>query len=76
MLYLLAIILPPLAILFSGKIFQAIFNLLVLVGGFLFLLVFGSGTWLLCVIHALFVVHSYKQDKRTDRIIDALKDRR
>ena len=73
MLYILAILLPPVAILFCGKIFQAIFNFIVLVGGFLMLLLFGSGTWLLCVIHAMFVVHSYKQDKRTERIVDALK---
>ena len=73
MRYLLAVLLPPLAILFCGKIFQAIFNFILLVGGFLVLLLFGSGTWLLCVIHALFVVHNYKQDKRTERIIEALK---
>lgn len=75
MLYLLALLLPPLAILFCGKFFQAIFNAFVLIGGFLILLIFGSGTWLLCAIHALFVVYSYKQDKQTDRIIAAMKGR-
>ena len=35
MLYLVAIIFPPLAVLISGKPFQAIFNLIVLILGIL-----------------------------------------
>ncbi len=58
MLYLLAVILPPVAVLACGKPFQAILNLV------LTLMVYFPG-----LIHALFVVHNYYSDKRTERII-------
>ncbi|MDR6224235.1 YqaE/Pmp3 family membrane protein [Desmospora profundinema] len=56
MLYLLAIILPPVAVLFVGKPFQAILNLI--------LTLFG---WLPGVIHAVLVVNEQKADKRAQR---------
>ena len=46
MMYLLAIFLPPVAVLFCGKPFQAIIN-------FILTLIF----WVPGVIHAIFVVH-------------------
>ena len=61
MLYLLAIILPPVAVLICGKPIQAVFNLI------LTLLL-----WIPGVVHAIFVVHSHLADRRTDRIIDAI----
>ena len=74
-LYLVAIIVPPLAILLSGKPFQAIFNFLLLV---LCLLVFigtfglASGitfvVWVACIAHGMFTVHGRKQAAR-DRAI-------
>lgn len=51
--YFLAILLPPLAILLSGKPFQAILNI--------FLLILG---WLPGVIHEVLVVKEVKDDKR------------
>jgi uncharacterized membrane protein YqaE (UPF0057 family) len=60
MLYLLAIVLPPVAVLVAGKPFQALLNLL------LTLLFYFPG-----LIHALFVVHNHYADKRTDRLIAA-----
>ena len=62
MRYLLAILLPPIAVIICGKPFQAIINLLLT-------LLF----WLPGAIHAIFVVHTYLADKRTDRIVDAIK---
>jgi uncharacterized membrane protein YqaE (UPF0057 family) len=62
MRYLLALILPPIAVLACGKPFQAILNIL------LTLCFFVPG-----VIHALFVVHSYLADKRTDRLVEAIQ---
>ena len=62
MRYLLAIILPPLAVLICGKPVQFILNLLLT-------LLF----WFPGMIHALFVVHGYYADKRTDRIVSAIK---
>ncbi|WP_113805990.1 YqaE/Pmp3 family membrane protein [Bacillus taeanensis] len=53
MLYILAIIFPPLAVLIAGKPFQAIVNLI------LTLCFYVPG-----LIHALLVVHDRKADKR------------
>ena len=58
MLYLLAILLPPIAVLIAGKPFQAVLNVLLCIC----LLVPG-------IIHAIFVVNNYYADKRTDRIV-------
>jgi uncharacterized membrane protein YqaE (UPF0057 family) len=65
MRYLLAIILPPIAVLLCGKPVQAILNLLLTI---LF--------WIPGVVHALFVVHSYLADKRTDRLLEAVEESR
>jgi uncharacterized membrane protein YqaE (UPF0057 family) len=64
MLYLLAFILPPLAVLLAGKPLQAILSV--------FLTVLG---WVPGIVHALFVVNNHYADKRAERIIKAMKDR-
>ncbi|PTM58937.1 YqaE/Pmp3 family membrane protein [Desmospora activa] len=56
MLYLLAVILPPVAVLFVGKPFQALLNLILTLIG-----------WLPGMIHAILVVNEYKADKRAKR---------
>lgn len=63
MRYILAIFLPPVAVFLCGKPLQGIISI------FLTLLFFIPG-----VIHALFVVHNHLADKRTDRVVDAIKD--
>lgn len=62
MRYLLAIVFPPLAVLLCGKPIQAILNC------FLTLLF-----WIPGVLHALFVVSNHLADKRTDRLIRAIR---
>ena len=62
MLYLVAILLPPVAVLLAVKPFQALFNLL------LTILLYVPG-----LIHALLVVHNHYADKRTARIIKATR---
>lgn len=62
MRYVIAIFLPPLAVLLCAKPFQALLNILLT-------LCF----WVPGVIHALFVVHNHIADKRTDRIVRAIK---
>ncbi len=62
MLYLIAVILPPLAVLLCGKPFQALLSLIAqatLIG------------WLPATLHALFVVNNHYADKRTARLIKA-----
>lgn len=61
MRYILAVLLPPVAVLLCGKPFQALFNIL-------FTLVF----WLPGVIHALLVVNDYHAEQQADRIERAL----
>jgi uncharacterized membrane protein YqaE (UPF0057 family) len=63
MRYLIAILLPPLAVFLCGKPIQGILNI------FLTLLF-----WIPGVIHALFVVHSHLADLRTDKIVKAIKE--
>jgi uncharacterized membrane protein YqaE (UPF0057 family) len=58
--YLLAILLPPVAVLSVGKPAQAVLNLV------LTLCFFVPG-----MLHALLVVHSAEADARTQRLIDA-----
>ena len=61
MLYLLAILLPPVAVLLCGKPIQALLNLLLTVLGYFPRL-----------IHAILVVNAYKADQRNDRLIRAM----
>lgn len=64
MMYLLAILLPPLAILMCGKPIQAIVNLIAcmtLIG------------WIPGIIHAMLVVSSHHADKRNQKIIDEMR---
>lgn len=62
MRYLLAIILPPVAVLLCGKPLTALLNLV------LTLLL-----WLPGVIHALFVVNSYYADERNKKLLRAME---
>lgn len=61
MIYLVAIIFPPLAVLLIGKPVQALLNL------FLTLLFYVPG-----LIHAILVINSHKADKRNDALIKAM----
>ncbi len=65
MRYLLALLLPPVGMLLCGKIFQAIFCVLLMIT------LIG---WPVASIWALFVVHSHLADKRMDRLVCAVRD--
>lgn len=56
MLYILCIVFPPAAVLFTGRPFLAVVNLLLC----LFL-------WIPGIVHAFFVVSEYKADRRAAR---------
>lgn len=64
MRYLLAIILPPVAVLLCGKPIQFLLNIILTLC-----------LWIPGMIHALCVVSSHLADKRTDRIVQAMKSR-
>jgi uncharacterized membrane protein YqaE (UPF0057 family) len=64
-LFLIAVILPPLAVLLCGKFFQALLSIpLTLLG------------WVPGVIHALFVVNNHYADQRQQRLIRAMERQR
>ena len=65
MRYLIAIILPPLAVLLCGKPFQFILNI-----------VLTLCFWIPGMIHALLVVNGHLADRRTDRIVGAIQQTR
>jgi hypothetical protein len=79
MSYLLAILVPPLALLFQGRPFQAVFNAMLWIGGLLFILlpfVAGQAAWLISVIWAVAVVYDRRQEARDRRLIqDAIRQR-
>lgn len=62
MLYLLAIVFPPLAVLLVGKPFQAMLNVVLC----LFL-------WIPGIIHAFMVVNESKNNKRHKELIRTLQ---
>lgn len=79
MSYLLAILVPPLAILFQGRPFQAVFNGILWLGGLLFILlpfVAGQAAWLLAVIWAIVVVYNRRSEARDRRMIEEALRRR
>lgn len=75
MIYLVAIICPPLALLFKGKIFQAIFNAVLWVLSLVFLLLGGFILWAITVIWAIVVIKGINDDERTQQIVDAIKSK-
>ena len=73
MMYLLAVIVPPLALLLSGRVFQAVFNALLWVLGLvLTILPFLVGLPLLglAALWALAVVHNRQRSARDQRLVD------
>ena len=62
-MYILALLLPPIAVLLSGKPFQFLINIILC----LFF-------WIPGIIHAFFVVADTKANKRTGKIVDAIRE--
>ncbi|HEX2839322.1 MAG TPA: YqaE/Pmp3 family membrane protein [Phycisphaerales bacterium] len=60
--YLLCIVLPPVAVLTTGRWVQAIINIVLTILG-----------WVPGVVHAALIVHDFKEEQRTNRIIDAVR---
>jgi hypothetical protein len=73
MLYLVALIVPPLAVLLCGKPFQAFINFLIFSTLLVFALLTLPIALPICVIHALFVVHNYYADQRNERLMRAFE---
>ena len=61
MRYVLALLLPPVAVLLCGKPVQFLLNILLCLLG-----------WVPGIIHAVLVVHDHLDDKRTEKLIRAM----
>lgn len=69
MMYLLAIVLPPLALLFQGRVFQALLNLVLFAFSLVFALLSFGTLWMICVAWAVVVVYRDRDEARTRRIV-------
>ena len=76
MRYLIALLVPPLALLLCGKVFQFLISLFLCVAVAVMSL-FGIGLFLLWVpaLHAILVVHSHLADNRNQKLIKAVQSR-
>ncbi|PCI47946.1 MAG: YqaE/Pmp3 family membrane protein [Alphaproteobacteria bacterium] len=72
MIYLVAIFIPPLALIIEGKIFQAVINAVFWILGIVFVILGGFILWAITIIHAVIVVHGARSDARTQKIVDAI----
>jgi hypothetical protein len=78
MLYLLAVVCSPLAVLFAGKPFQALFNLIfwlfaIILESTIVLYHAGFVLWLIAFAHAVLVIHDTHEERRARMISKALR---
>ena len=78
MIYLIAILCSPLALLFAGKPISAIFNLVLYVLSIVCwatIIFFHVGflLWLLAFVHAAMAISDAREDRRARRIIRAMR---
>lgn len=75
MLYVLAVIFPPLGLLCAGRVGAAILNLIIVIISVPLIFFFGLGflTYIAAIVHACVVIAGGAADKRTDRIVRAMQ---
>ena len=72
MLYLIALVAPPLAVLLAGKPFQMLLNGFFWLAGLVLALLFvGWPLIVLSMAYAVLVVHNHYADRRTARLLKA-----
>jgi hypothetical protein len=72
MIYVLAALLPPVALLFNGQIFSAILNVALIIPCVLFGLLFPV-LFLVPSIHAIVAVHMKRENRKHREIVDAIE---
>jgi len=72
MIYLLAIFLPPLALLLNGQPFSAILNLLLIVPCLIFGLIFHP-LLLVPSAHAVIAIYMARENRKHREIVDAIE---
>ena len=72
MIYILAVFLPPLALLLNGQIFSAILNAVLIVPSFL-LGFFFPFFWLVPSVHGVVAIYMKREDRKHEEIVDAIR---
>src|SRR5262249_18417108 len=72
MVYLLAVLLPPLGLLLNGQPFAAIFNLILIVPCVLLGLIFPIA-FLIPSLHAVIAVHIKREDRKHRELVNAIE---
>jgi hypothetical protein len=71
-IYILAVLLPPIGLLLNGQPFSAIFNLVLIV----FCAIFGLFFRVLLLVpsaHAVIAVHMRREDRRHREVVEAIR---
>jgi len=74
MIYILAVLLPPLGLLFNGQPFSAIFSVILIVFSLVFgILFFAPVLFLLPSIHGILAVYMKREDRKHREIVEAIE---
>jgi len=74
MIYILAALLPPLALLLNGQPFSAILNLILIVFSLILgILFFAPVLFLLPSIHGVLAVHMKRENRKHREIVEAIE---
>jgi hypothetical protein len=72
MIYILALLLPPLGLLLNGQVYSAVLNLVLIVPciilGFVFPLL-----WLVPSAHGVIAVYMKREDRKHQEVVDAIR---
>jgi hypothetical protein len=72
MIYILAVLLPPLALLLNGQVFSAVLNFIMIVPCILLGFVFPL-FWLAPSAHAVIAISMKREKRRHQEIVDAIR---
>ena len=72
MIYILAVFVPPLALLLNGQPFSALLNLVMIVPCLIFGLAFHA-LWLVPSAHAIIAIAMKREDRKHREIVDAIE---
>ena len=78
MIYILAVLLPPIGLLLNGQIFSAILNVVLIVASLIVGVVFLVGffvpaIFLIPSIHAVIAVYMKRKDRQHEQIVEAIR---
>ena len=74
MIYILAVLLPPLGLLFNGQPFSAIFSVILIVFSLIFGILFLAPIlFLLPSIHGVLAVYMKREDRKHREIVEAIE---